>query len=60
MGAGLFRRSSPWSDLLQPTPFRSVCCAPARDLLHPVYDSFTEGLETQDLKDAKALRDELA
>ena len=32
----------------------------ARDLLHPVYDWFTEGFDTPDLKDAKALLDELA
>jgi predicted ATPase len=31
----------------------------ARDLLAPVYDSFTEGFDTPDLKDAKALLDEL-
>jgi tetratricopeptide (TPR) repeat protein len=32
----------------------------ARDLLQPVYDWFTEGLGTQDLKDAKVLLEELA
>ncbi len=32
----------------------------ARDLLAPVYDWFTEGFDTQHLKDAKALLDELA
>jgi predicted ATPase len=31
----------------------------ARDLLAPVYASFTEGFDTQDLKEAKALLDEL-
>jgi predicted ATPase len=31
----------------------------AHDLLAPVYDWFTEGFETADLKDAKALLDEL-
>ncbi len=31
----------------------------ARDLLAPVYDWFTEGFDTPDLKDAKALLDEL-
>jgi predicted ATPase len=31
----------------------------ARDLLAPVYDSFTEGFDTADLKEAKALLDEL-
>jgi predicted ATPase len=32
----------------------------AHDLLHPVYDWFTEGFDTADLKDAKALLAELA
>jgi predicted ATPase len=32
----------------------------ARDLLAPVYGWFTEGLETADLKEAKALLDELS
>jgi predicted ATPase len=32
----------------------------ARELLAPVYDSFTERFGTADLKDAKALLDELA
>jgi predicted ATPase len=32
----------------------------ARDLLAPVYGSFTEGFDTADLKDAKMLLDELA
>ena len=31
----------------------------ARNLLAPVYDWFTEGFETADLKDAKALLGEL-
>ena len=31
----------------------------ARDLRAPVYDWFTEGFETLDLKDAKALLDQL-
>ena len=31
----------------------------ARDLLAPVYAWFTEGFDTQDLKEAKALLDEL-
>jgi predicted ATPase len=34
--------------------------AEARDLLAPVYDWFTEGFDTADLKDAKALLDQLA
>ena len=32
----------------------------ARDLLAPLYGWFTEGFDTQDLKDAKALLDQLA
>jgi predicted ATPase len=34
--------------------------AEARDLLAPVYGWFTEGFDTADLKDAKALLDQLA
>jgi predicted ATPase len=34
--------------------------AEARDLLAPVYEWFTEGLDTPDLKEAKVLLDELA
>jgi class 3 adenylate cyclase/ABC-type transport system involved in cytochrome c biogenesis ATPase subunit len=34
--------------------------AEARELLAPVYEWFTEGFDTADLKDAKALLDELA
>jgi predicted ATPase len=32
----------------------------ARDLLAPIYGWFTEGFDTADLKDPKALLDELA
>ena len=32
----------------------------ARDLLAPLYGRFTEGFDTQDLKDARALLDQLA
>jgi predicted ATPase len=32
----------------------------ARELLAPVYGWFTDGFETRDLKEAKALLDELA
>jgi len=32
----------------------------AGDLLAPVYDWFTEGFDTADLKDAKALLEELS
>ena len=34
--------------------------AEARDLLRPVYSWFTEGFDTQDLRDAKALLQELS
>jgi predicted ATPase len=34
--------------------------AEARDLLAPVYGWFTEGFDTRDLKEAKALLEELA
>jgi len=34
--------------------------AEARDLLAPIYDWFTEGFDTPDFKDAKALLDELS
>jgi class 3 adenylate cyclase/predicted ATPase len=36
------------------------CRAEARDLLAPIYGWFTEGFDTPDLKEAKALLDELA
>ena len=32
----------------------------ARELLAPVYEWFTEGFDTRDLKEAKALLEELA
>jgi predicted ATPase len=35
-------------------------CAPARALLAAVYDWFTEGFDTTDLQEAKALLAELA
>ena len=34
--------------------------AEARNLLAPIYNSFTEGFDTQDLKEAKALLEELS
>jgi len=34
-------------------------CAEARDLLTPIYGWFTEGFDTPDLKEAKALLDQL-
>jgi predicted ATPase len=41
-------------------PTRSWCEQQARELLAPVYGWFTEGFDTRDLKEAKALLDELA
>ena len=35
-------------------------CSEARDLLAPVYGWFTEGFDTRDLKEAKALLQQLA
>ena len=35
-------------------------CGEAHDVLAPVYGWFTEGFDTPDLKEAKALLDELA
>jgi predicted ATPase len=35
------------------------CRAEARELLAPIYGWFTEGFDTPDLKEAKALLDEL-
>jgi predicted ATPase len=35
-------------------------CAEARELLAPIYGSFTEGFDTADLQEAKALLEELA
>jgi predicted ATPase len=35
-------------------------CAEARDLLTPIYEWFTEGFDMADLKEAKALLDELS
>ena len=45
----------------QPRPAvrRSGPRAEARDRLAPVYNWFTEGFDTADLKDAKGLLDEL-
>jgi len=35
-------------------------CEAARELLEPIYSWFTEGFDTKDLKDAKALLEELS
>jgi predicted ATPase len=35
-------------------------CVECKALLAPIYSWFTEGFDTADLKDAKALLDELA
>jgi hypothetical protein len=45
------RRRRPWRDQGKRNE--------ARDLLAPVYGWFTEGFDTLDLKEAKALLDEL-
>ena len=37
-----------------------ACAFEARDLLAPIYGWFTEGFDTLDLKEAKALLDDLA
>ena len=37
---------------------RAKCRPKARELLAPVYDWFTEGFDTRDLKEAKSLLDE--
>jgi hypothetical protein len=42
------------------TPCDQVKRDEARDLLGPVYRWFTDGFETLDLKEARALLDELA
>ncbi len=42
------------SDVIDPDQFE------ARDLLAPVYGWFAEGFDTADLKEAKALLDELS
>ena len=42
------------------TPRRHKPCARKRELLAPVYAWFTEGFDTRDLKEAKALLPELA
>jgi hypothetical protein len=44
----------------QERPKRLWCDQQARDLLAPVYGWFTEGFDTLDLKEAKALLEELA
>ena len=40
-------------------PTRLCCDQQAHELLAPVYGWFTEGFDTRDLKEAKALLDEL-
>ena len=44
----------------QPGPRKQGRIAEAREVLAPVYDWFTEGFDTADLKDAKALLEELS
>jgi len=42
-----------------PAPYHARSAA-ARDLLAPVYATFTEGFDTRDLQDAKALLEDVA
>jgi hypothetical protein len=44
---------------LGPAPDKRGRCDEARTLLGEIYDWFTEGFDTADLKDAKALLDDL-
>ena len=46
--------------LVRPVLVLVLDCAKARDLLAPVYGWFTEGFDTRDLKEAKALLEELS
>jgi predicted ATPase len=49
------------ADAVQDTRLASMRrCHRPRDLLAPVYGWFTEGFDTLDLKEAKALLEELA
>ena len=51
---GSSHRDQLWTAHARPGPWRE-----AYDLLAPVYRWFTEGFDTVDLKEAKALLDEL-
>ena len=51
---GTPRRHEPRAALARPGKLQQ-----ARELLAPVYGWFTEGFDTRDLKEAKALLDEL-
>ena len=51
---GTARRHQPRPPAAQAGPYRE-----AREVLAPVYNWFTEGFGTADLKDAKALLDEM-
>ena len=52
---GTPRRHEPRTPLARPGKLQQ-----ARELLAPVYNWFTEGFDTRDLKEAKALLEELA
>jgi predicted ATPase len=57
------RKALPVADIDQPRPLLSrprQARGSACDLLGPIYNWFTEGFDAPDLKDAKALLDELA
>jgi hypothetical protein len=50
---------NPVSLLSSSLPGYPVILTRPRELLAPIYDWFTEGFDTRDLKEAKALLDEL-
>jgi len=59
------QQDAKWFELRAATSFARLCSeqgrkSEAHDLLSPIYDWFTEGFDTPDLKEAKALMDELA
>ncbi len=53
-------RPSPCSNPVERSLPRRIIATKARDLLAPDYGWFTEGFDTADLKEAKALLDELS
>ena len=55
----LWRAGSPACGSWRPAGAINAKRTEARNLLAPVYGWFTEGFETSDLKEAKALLDEL-
>ena len=47
-----------WPNRLQLRAMKQGLCYEARAMLSPIYGWFTEGFDTADLKEAKALLDE--